>query len=132
MIGEKNLIPELENQYINLLNFIDNLGLSYNTRIDLYRRFQNELYNRSIKHSIEQGRKLEEKRENTIRSSKLSEHSENTGFSEQEEVAINRCISYLNEHGIDAPITFLHTPDEEELKLWQEARRRIQKQEKMI
>ena len=39
MLGEKELLLEIEKQYINLLNLIDSLDLSYDSEIDLYRRF---------------------------------------------------------------------------------------------
>lgn len=129
MLGEKNIIPELESQYINFLNFIDKLGLSFSTRMDLYRRFQNELYDRSIKYSIEQGRKLEGKRENTTRSSKSTEYINNIRFSEDEELIINQYVSYFSEYGIDAPINFLVKPSERDAKLIEEAISRLKKQE---
>jgi len=132
MLGEKNIIPELENQYINFLNFIDNLGLSYNTRIDLYRRFQNELYDRTIKRSIEQGRKLEGKKENAVRNPKANDHSNNVGFSEDEELLINQYVSYFSEYGIEAPINFLATPSERDTRLIHEAISRLKNQEKTI
>ena len=131
MIGEKNIIPELESQYRSFLDFVDKLGLSHNVKIDLYSRFQKELYDRSVKESVEYGRKLEG-RKNDTKNIINTPAIEKVGFSDEEESIIEQYVSFFREHGIDAPINYLFTPGENDKILIAEAIKRVKETTRIL
>ena len=128
MVGEKDMIPALEKQFLEFLNFIDSCGLSQKSKMEIYSRFQKVITEKIISDSINYGRKLETKKHEN----KNNNNNNNNGFSEFEESLINQHIRYFKEHGVDAPVKFLYPPTEKDFRLIEEARRRIKEEIKSI
>lgn len=120
MLGERATKEIIKEQFMFLLNTIENYNLSYRGKMEIFTEMQARLNEQIAQNSINYGQQLERKRQEP----KKETTTPVLEFTEAEEQFIENYINYFRENGLDKPISFVFQPNERDMEIIEEAKRR--------